>query len=252
MAGGGREDIVDIRELRVEGLEITPSSLQAVDHTPRGTHWTFVGPDFRHNWTKFASSVETAKFTNAYNSANLMGGADSLDLDLGRQVVTVAIGINQAPSLQNGDLYNMIRQARLEFSQDADFNTLVATRNVDLDNFRTFQLLDYEPVNARYVRLTANSLYLGDINEFGYLRRTVCSRSVVAGSGGTSPYSFCRAGIDIRSRPPGGSLFTDGHGHASRWSEGTLSHDLAFPLRRPQRAGREDGTRASAPDGTRE
>lgn len=165
--GGGREDIVDIRELRVEGLEITPSSLQAVDHTPRGTHWTFVGPDFRHNWTKFASSVETAKFTNAYNSANLMGGADSLDLDLGRQVVTVAIGINQAPSLQNGDLYNMIRQARLEFFQDADFNTLVATRNVDLDNFRTFQLLDYEPVNARYVRLTANSLYLGDINELG-------------------------------------------------------------------------------------
>ena len=165
--GGGREDIVDIRELRVEGLEITPSSIEAVAHTPRGTHWTLVGSDFRHNWAKFASAAETAKFTNAYNSANLMGGADSLDLDLGARIVTSAIGINQAPSLQNGDLYNMIRQAQLEFSHDADFNTLVATRTVDLDNFRTFQLLDYAPVKAQYIRLTANSLYLGDINELG-------------------------------------------------------------------------------------
>lgn len=165
--GDGRKDIVDIRELRVEGRDITPAALKDVVHRTRGSHWKFIGSDFAHNRATIAASPETQRFTNAYNSANLMGGADSLDLDLGTSTRTSAVGINQASTLMNGDVYNRIRQAQLEFSDDADFRTVVATRMVDLDDFRTFQLLDYEPVEARHVRLTAKSLYRGDIDELG-------------------------------------------------------------------------------------
>ena len=84
-SGGNRNDIVDIRELRVEGREITPAALEHVVHRTRGSHWRFIGPDFVHNRATIASATETQRYTNAYNSANLMGGADSLDLDQQRR-----------------------------------------------------------------------------------------------------------------------------------------------------------------------
>jgi hypothetical protein len=136
-------------------------------YTLQGTGWNNV----RGSLTDDLLAGANADLSSAAFNSALTQPGNSIDLDLGESFTVNGLGLAEHDYGGAGGRA-LAHNVRLEFSDDPDFATTAATRDLDLANI-PYQVVDFLPATGQYVRLTVQSQYPNPDGNLGFIELQV-------------------------------------------------------------------------------
>jgi hypothetical protein len=163
----GGDPQVGIDELAVNAVAVPIAGprtnvARGKTYTLQGAGWNNVRGSLTDNTLAGANTdLSTASFNGALTSPG-----NSIDLDLGQSFAVDRLGLAEHDYGGAGGRA-LAQDVTLEFSDDPDFGTLNATRNLTLANI-PYQQMDFDPATGRYVRLSVQSQYENPDGNLGF------------------------------------------------------------------------------------
>jgi hypothetical protein len=132
-------------------------------YTLQGGGWNNV----RGSLTDDLLAGANTDLSSASFNATLTQPGNSINLDLGESFTVNGLGLAEHDYGGAGGRA-LAHNVRLEFSNDPDFATVAATRDLDLANI-PYQVADFLPATGQYVRLTVQSQYPNPDGNLGFI-----------------------------------------------------------------------------------
>jgi len=163
----GNDPQVGIDELAVNAVAAPLAAPRT--NVARGKAYTLPGGGWnnvRGSLTDNTLAGANTDLSTASFNAQLTSPGNSINLDLGQGFTVDRMGLAEHDYGGAGGRA-LVQDVTLEFSDDPDFATLNATRNLTLNNI-PYQQMDFDPATGRYVRLSVQSQYPNPDGNLGF------------------------------------------------------------------------------------
>lgn len=165
---GGGDPQVGIDELAVNSASGTLSVRR--ENVARGKTYTLRGPGWnnvRGNLTDNVLAGSNGDLSSAAFNNSASSPANSIDVDLGGDFTVDGLGLAEHDYGGAGGR-RLLEIVQLEFSDDPNFATVNATRELTLANI-PYQQLDFDAATGRYVRLSGITQHPNPDSNLGFV-----------------------------------------------------------------------------------